>query len=75
MLNAQLFDVEKQEHIFITTENVAQQVRTLPNSKVPGTDRVQAYWIKYLKPLHCRVSSYLSECIIYKSLPSWLIEG
>ena len=43
-VQTELSDVETQEPISITTENVVQQVKALPNWKTPGTDGIQGYW-------------------------------
>ena len=65
----ELSDVEKQEPISITKENVVKQVKTLPNWKAPGTDGIQGYWIKHLKSLHDRIGNHLNECMIQASVP------
>ena len=67
-------DVERQEPISNTKENV-QQVKTLPNWKAPGTDRIPGYWIKHLKSLHDRTGNHLNECMIQANVPERMVEG
>ena len=47
----------------------------MPNSKSPGPDLVQGYWLKNFSSLHERVRLQLKECLDSEFVPSWLTRG
>ena len=54
-----LSEIDKQEDIRISVENVKTAIRKMTNWKVPGPDCVQGYWFKRFSSLHSRLTEHL----------------
>ena len=52
-----------------------KQIRKIPNSKSPGPDGVQGYWIKILSNLHNSIALQLGSCLQENNLPKWMVTG
>ena len=65
-------DSMKQSDINITTEMI-KQVKKIPNSKSPGPDGVQGYWLKKLAALHERIAKQMDNIISNREgIPKWM---
>ena len=47
----------------------------MPNSKSPGPDLVQGFWLKNFSSLHEKVRLQPKECLDSGFVPSWLARG
>ena len=68
-------NVQKQEKIDITTENLKKILGRIPNWKSPGPDLVQGFWLNNFSSLHERVRLQLKECLDSGFVTSWLTRG
>ena len=68
-------NVKKQEKIDITTGSLKKILGRIPNSKSPGPDLVQRFWLNNFSSLHQRVRLQLKECLDSGFAPSWLTRG
>ena len=62
---------EGQHRIDITKDKMMRIMRNMPNSKAPGPDNVQGYWLKNLTSLQDKLVMYLQDCLD----PDWLTKG
>ena len=67
-----LSEIDKQEDIRISVENVKTALREMTNWKVPGPDCVQGYWFKRFSSLHSRLTEHLQTCIVVGDVPTWM---
>ena len=56
----------------ITTSTVRNQLKRIPNWKVPGPDEVHGYWLKNFRALHRRMAKQLQHCINNHQAPEWM---
>lgn len=74
-IELELENVNIQENVEITKENVTMQLKKMPNWKAPGLDGIQAFWVKrFTSKLH-RLTEELNENIKSLLVPSWLLKG
>ena len=64
-----LSEIDKQEDIRISVENVKTAIRKMTNWKVPGPDCVQGYWFKRFSSLHSRLTEHLQTCVVVGDVP------
>ena len=62
---------EGQDRIDIKKDKMMRIMRNMPNSKAPGPDNVQGYWLKNLTSLQDKLVMYLQDCLD----PDWLTKG
>ena len=55
--------IEVQEDINITIEDIRTGVSKMANWKAAGPDLVQGYWFKKLPGLHARLQLHLQDCV------------
>ena len=67
-----LSEIEKQEDIRISVENVKTTIRKMTNWKAPGSDFVQGYWFKRFLTLHSRLIEHLQTCVVVGDVPTWM---
>ena len=67
-----LSEIDKQEDIRISVENVKTAIRKMTNWKVPGPDCVQGYWFKRFSSLHSRLTEHLQACVVVGDVPTWM---
>ena len=65
-----LSEIDKQEDIRISVENVKTAIRKMTNWKVPGPDCVQGYWFKRFSSLHSRLTQHLQTCVVRGDVPT-----
>ena len=58
----------------ITTNTVRNQLKRIPNWKVPGSDDVHSYWLKNFGA-HQRMAEQLQHCINNHQAPEWITTG
>ena len=59
----ELENVNIQENVEITKEDVTMQLRKMPNWKVPGLDGIQGFWLKRFTSQYQRLTGKLNENI------------
>ena len=59
-----LSEIEKQEDIRISVENVKTAIRKMTNWRAPGPDWVQGYWFKRFSTLHSRLTEHHQTCVV-----------
>ena len=59
----ELENVNIQENVEITKEDVTMQLRKMPNWKVPGLDGIQGFWLKRFTSQYQRLTEELNENI------------
>ena len=70
-----LSEIEKQEDIRISVENVKTVIRKMTNWKAPDPDCVQGYWFKRFSTLHSALTEHLQICIVVSDVPTWMTKG
>ena len=65
-----LSEIDKQEDIRISVENVKTAIRKMTNWKAPGPDCVQGYWVKRFLSLHSRLTEHLQICVLVGDVPT-----
>ena len=51
----ELENVNNQENVEITKEDVTKQLKEIANWKAPGLDRIQGFWLKRFTSQHQRL--------------------
>ena len=49
-------------------------MKTVPNWKSPGTDGVQAFWLKRFSNLHAQIGRYMNDWVRVGQVPDWVVE-
>ena len=62
--------LKKQEKIHITTGSLKKILGRIPNSKSPGPDLAQGFWLKNFSSLHKRVRLLQLKCLDSGFVPS-----
>ena len=57
-MKERLSEIDKEEDIRISVENVKTTIRKMTNWKVPGPDCVQRYLFKSFSTLHSRLTEH-----------------
>ena len=65
----------KQQNIDLTPTKIKERIHKISNSKAPGSDGVQGYWIKMLVSMQERVALHLQSCITRGEIPDWIKTG
>ena len=68
-------EIDKQEDIRISVENVKTAIRKMTNWKVPGPDCVQGYWFKRFSSLYSSLTEHLQTCVVVGDVPTWMTKG
>lgn len=73
-LESSYFINVKPKQYTITNDIFKLVLSKMQNSKAPGRDKITAYWIKYLTPLHSELRNRMTEVFEGKSnIPEWLV--
>ena len=59
----------------IATGSLKKILGRMHNSKSPGPDLVQGFWLKNFSHLHARIRLQLKECLDSGFEPSWMTRG
>ena len=62
---------EKQNTVNITKDDVKRKLKSMPDWKGAGPDKIQGFWLKSFTALHGVLAAALNECIE----AGWLVEG
>ena len=66
---------EKQNTVNITKDDVKRKLKSMPDWKGTGPDKIQGFWLKSFTALHGVLAAALNECIEVGDVPGWLVEG
>ena len=68
-------NVNIQENVEITKEDITMQLKKIPNQKVPWFDGIQGFWVKRFASQHQRLTEELNENIQSLSITSLLVKN
>ena len=66
---------EKQNTVKISKEDVKRKIKTIPDWKGAGPDKIQGFWLKSFAAVHEVLATVLNECIEVGDVLGWLVEG
>ena len=66
---------EKQNTVNITKDDVKRKLKSMPDWKGAGPDKIQDFWLQSFTALHGVLAASLNECIEVGDVPGWLVEG
>ena len=66
---------EKQNTVKITQDDVKRELKSLPDWKGAGPDKIQSFWLKSFTAPHEVLATVLNECLEVGDVPGWLVEG
>ena len=70
-----LSEIEKQEDIRISVDNVKTVIRNMTNWKPYGPYCVQGYWFKRFSTMQSRLTEHLQTCVLVGDVPTWMTKG
>ena len=59
----------------ITKDDVKRKLKSMPDWKGAGPDKIQGFWLKSFTAVHEVLATFLNECIDVGDVPGWLVEG
>lgn len=68
-------EVEKQDDISITEQDVKAAIRRMSNWKAPGPDGVRGFWFKKFTALLPKLVEALALCLVKEDVPEWMVTG
>ena len=68
-------DVELQEDLAISTDDVRKYVSKMPYWKAPGPDHVHWFWVKKFTALHGKIAVAMTHCLCSGKVPEWMNVG
>ena len=71
----ELENVNVQDKVETTKEDVTMQLRNMPNWKATGQEGILEFWLKRFNSQHQRLTEELNENIQSISLPNWLLKS
>ena len=66
---------EKQNTVKITKDDVKRKLKSMPDWKRAGPDKIQSFWLKSFTAVHEVLATVLNECIEVGDITVWLVEG
>ena len=66
---------EKQKTVKITKDDVKRNLKSMPDWKVAGPDKIRGFWLKSFTAVCKVLDTVLNECIEVGDVPGWLVEG
>ena len=66
---------EKQNTVKISKDDVKRKIKTIPDWKGAGPDKIQGFWLKSFAAVHEVLATVLNECIEVGDVLGWLVEG
>ena len=66
---------EKQNTVKITKDDVKGKLKSVPDWKGAGPDKIQGFWLKSFTAVHEVLATVLNECLEVGDVPGWLVEG
>ena len=64
---------EKQNTVKITKDNVKRKLKSVPDWKGAGPDKIQGFWWKSFTAVHEVLAAVLNECIEVGDISEWLV--
>ena len=66
---------EKQNTVKITKDDVKIKLKSMPDWKEAGPDKIQGFCLKSFTAVHEVLATVLNECVEVGDVPGWLVEG
>ena len=66
---------EKQNTVNINEDDFKRKLKSMPDWKGAGPDKIQGFWLKSFTALHGVLAAALNECVEVGDVPGWLVEG
>ena len=66
---------EKQNTVKITKDDVKRKLKSMPDWKRAGPDKIQGFWLKSFTAVHEVLATVLNECIEVGDVPGWFVKG
>ena len=66
---------EEQNSVKITKDDVKRTLKSMPDWKGAGPDKIQGFWLKSFTAVHEVLATVLNECLEVGDVPGWLVEG
>ena len=65
---------EKKNTVKITKDDGKRKLKSVPDWKGAGPDKIQGFWLKSFTAVHEVLTTVLNECIEVGDVPGWLVE-
>ena len=65
---------EKQNIVKITKDDVKRKLKSMPDWKEAGADKIQGFCLKSFTAVHEVLATVLNECVEVGDVPGWLVE-
>ena len=65
---------EKQNTVKITKDDVKIKLKSMPDWKEAGPDKIQGFCLKSFTAVHEVLATVLNECVEVGDVPGWLVE-
>ena len=65
---------EKQNIVKITKDDVKRKLKSMPDWKEAGPDKIQGFCLKSFTAVHEVLATVLNECVEVGDVPGWLVE-
>ena len=59
----------------ITKNDVKRKLKSMPDWKGAGPDKIQGFWLKSFTAVHEVLATVLTESLEVGDIPGWLVEG
>ena len=66
---------EEQNSVKITKDDVKRTLKSMPDWKGAGPDKIQGFWLKSFAAVHEVLATVLNEYLKVGDVPGWLVEG
>ena len=67
--------LKKQNTVKITKDDVKRKLKSMPDWKRAGPDKIQGFWLKSFTAVHEVLATVLNERIEVGGVRGWLVEG
>ena len=64
---------EKKNIVKITKDDVKRKLKSMPDWKEAGPDKIQSFWLKSFTAVHEVLATVLNECVEVGDVPGWLV--
>ena len=66
---------EEQNSVKITKDDVKRKLKSMPDWKGAGPDKIQGFWLKSFTAVYEVLATVLTESLEVGDIPGWLVEG
>ena len=70
-----LNNVQRQENITISKNDLTKQIARTASWKSPGPDGIHGFWYKNFSSLHGVICTQLNQCLQNRKIPEWMTIG